>query len=418
MSSDLTIRLDADLPAMAVDVVAPDFQVVRRLMLSPGLPATVTVPSEQSFLRLHHPSGEMVVLTDPGSLERVVTAAAFAPPARTTVEQAAAEPAPLPSPPPAPRRTPPANASFTLSGGGRPTLSPASIIALVAQGLGHLGSIVGTLASARHRRRQEPTAGAAAPAPLPTIRGELRVTLEGELVTIPIGLAESVTHDWQPLPAAPPGDLVVELESGARLAMRLPAATRACRVEVRLDDGEPTVVVRLRTNDPVADAILNYLRRGDVTAAAAMEEWAESSHEMLMHKMSDPYAAAVGAYLLLRLHRFDLLHDWPRNLANHFDYLPDGCVIWAWQLINQDPSRRAEIIEYLDLAVSRGVPVYTPGLRLALDALSLLGDDGRDTLAALQAKVGTVLWESPLTTSVSLPRGSAAVRFDVGFEAR
>ncbi|MEZ4388905.1 MAG: hypothetical protein R3D98_15275 [Candidatus Krumholzibacteriia bacterium] len=410
-SSDLTIRLDHDLPAMTVDVVAPDFQVVRRILLTPGDVATVSVPSEQSFLRVHHPSGETIVLTDPGRLQREIPAAAFTPAMPTAPPNA--PPSPAAAPAPAPGGAPP-NPQVTLSGGGAAFPGLAATIGVFVRQLGNVGQF---LFSLPWPGRHEADARETAAAPPPTMRGCLTVTLEGEPVTVPFGVGEVARREWQPLPACPPGDLVIELDTGARLSMRLPAATRECRADLtgEADDDVVTVKVRLRTNDPVADAMLNYLRRGDVTAAAAMEAWAESSHEMLMHKMSDPYAASVGAYLLLRLHRFDLLHDWPRNLADWFDFLPDGGVIWAWQLIHQDPGRRAEILEYFELAIARGLPVYTPGLRLLLDGLSLLGDPGKAALARLQPLVGTVLWESPLTARVTLPRGSRPVRFDVGF---
>ncbi len=47
----------------------------------------------------------------------------------------------------------------------------------------------------------------------------------------------------------------------------------------------------------------------------------------MQSKVRDPYAATVGGYLLLRLERFDLTRSWAGNLANWFEFLPDGCVI-------------------------------------------------------------------------------------------
>jgi hypothetical protein len=37
--------------------------------------------------------------------------------------------------------------------------------------------------------------------------------------------------------------------------------------------------------------------------------------------MSDPIAAAVGAYALLRFAELDRLHDWTANLYDRFPYL-------------------------------------------------------------------------------------------------
>lgn len=420
MSSELTIRLEHNLPPMAVEIVSPDFQVVHKLMLGPGESARVTVPSERSFLRVHHPRGEIITLADPGNLDRLVTEAAFgrgaplsaSPPpeaeseaqsATTRVKKKAAK-----------KGT--AGKRLTFFGGGGPG-RPAWI--------DRAECFARSFKTKMARPDQQRTAGprgesartdeckSATPPP----QGEVTVLLEGQEKTGPLRADQSFSSAWQPLPIHPPGGLAVALDTGARLALRLPGATRSCEIEVEpAGDDDPHVIrVRLRTNDPAADTILSYLQRGDIGAAAAMERWAESSHSMLQSKMSDPYAAAVGGYLLLRLNRFDLLHDWPRNLADWFDFLPDGCIIWAWQLLRQNADRRPEILGYLKEAVARGLPVYTPGLRLALDGLQLLGRDGQDALAQLQEQAGAVLWTSPLTAKVSMAWGSDPLRFEVGF---
>jgi len=46
----------------------------------------------------------------------------------------------------------------------------------------------------------------------------------------------------------------------------------------------------------------------------------EIGQKMLMEKMSAPYTAAIGGYLLLRLERYDLMHNWARNLADRESY--------------------------------------------------------------------------------------------------
>jgi hypothetical protein len=139
--------------------------------------------------------------------------------------------------------------------------------------------------------------------------------------------------------------------------------------------------------------------------------------------MSDPYAAAVGGYLLLKLRRFDLLHEWPRNLAQWVQHLPDGCVLWASQLIEQHPDREQEIRDMLLTAVERGVPVYTEGVRLLIEGLRLLGADGRQAHKALSAKLGQIVWDSPVTAMVTSPQGARAqlrtspTTFDIEFGA-
>jgi hypothetical protein len=93
--SGLKISFTPDMPAMAVEVVSPDFQVVDRLMLSGGQSRTVEVPSEASFLRMHLPSGGTVTVSDPGNLDRTISRASLALKGAAPVEMAAA-PSPLP----------------------------------------------------------------------------------------------------------------------------------------------------------------------------------------------------------------------------------------------------------------------------------------------------------------------------------
>jgi hypothetical protein len=138
--------------------------------------------------------------------------------------------------------------------------------------------------------------------------------------------------------------------------------------------------------------------------------------------MGDPYAAAVGAYLLLKLQRFDLMRTWAKNLADRFMELPDGCVIWASQLAQERPESLDEIRSYYTMAVQRGLPVYTEGLRLLMDGLRLLGPIGQASLQELRSKLGEVLWGSPVTATVSSlePRRTShePIKFDIEFGAR
>ena len=77
MSGELKLQFDGDLPAMAVDVVSPDLQVVDRLVVRPGGSWKGPIPSEATFLRVHLPSGRSVILSDPGNLERTVSRASI-----------------------------------------------------------------------------------------------------------------------------------------------------------------------------------------------------------------------------------------------------------------------------------------------------------------------------------------------------
>lgn len=225
------------------------------------------------------------------------------------------------------------------------------------------------------------------------------------------------------LPIHPPYGLRL-VGAGLQMAMRVPANVRRVWALVDRRSRERSIVysVRLESMQPVCYATLNYLRRGDFTAAAAMDEWSDKSEELLFGKMEDPYAAAVGGYLLLKLQRYDLMRTWAKNLADRFAGLPDGCVIWATQLAQQKPENLVEIRSYYALAVQRGLPVYTEGLRLLMDGLRLLGPAGEAPHKELRAHLGEVLWGSPVTASVSSPppgrTSSEPIAFDIEFGSR
>ena len=57
---------------------------------------------------------------------------------------------------------------------------------------------------------------------------------------------------------------------------------------------------------------MTFLTKGDLYSATGLETWANSAQQLLQMKMIDPYAAAAGAYLLLKMRQFDLMHNWRR----------------------------------------------------------------------------------------------------------
>ena len=97
-------------------------------------------------------------------------------------------------------------------------------------------------------------------------------------------------------------------------------------------------------------------RNGDVMNAVDNFELS-ALEQMVRSKLDSPLAATIAALILLRAHRLDLLHDWPRNLANWIQALPDGPVIWAEQVLREQADA-AQAVEYLVLILERGLP-YT-----------------------------------------------------------
>jgi hypothetical protein len=369
MSDTLTIKFADDMPAATVEVVSPDLEVVDRIMLDRGQSANVQVPSEASFLRVHLPSGQVVTLQDPGNLTREVSL--------HTVQRR-------------PQGSQPATEK-------------------------ELPELPSRMEISRHLRGRIPTATLESTHAMESFtplllgaygKAEL-IGAWGPISGVASGGRE-VQWNLAPNPRQPPLALKVFEQSGTRLELRVPG--NASRIWVRADtlrdESAVSYSVRIATTASSADTIAGYLQRGDLYSAEAMAAWIDGAKELLFYKMDDPYAAAVGAYLLLRLKKFDRMQDWARNLANQFDFLSDGCVIWAWQLIHQQKNSD-EIRKYLLKAVERGLPVYSEGLRLLTDGLRLMGPDGQAPRDEVVQSAGVVLWSSPITASLAKVPGAA-----------
>jgi hypothetical protein len=408
MSGQLRVAFASDMPVATVEVVSPDMEVVQRFMLDAGRSRTVDVPSEASFLRVHLPSGQVVTLQDAGNLNREVSmedilagsslrsrgSTQTAAPGAPTVAAAAPVPA-LSADDTDPPDTPTQNelrryhrvrsmaAPSSIGGGQVLPLAQFGTASLIGPGG---GAIPGFSASRNREARWE----------------------------------------VQSLPIHPPYQLRIEQPSGAVLQFQLPGTVRNvwARADVLRERSAVSYSVRIQTSSHAADTIAGYLHRGDLYSAEAMAEWWDEAVGMLQSKMADPYSAVVGAYLLLRLKRFSQMHDWARNLANWFPYLPDGCVVWASQLMQQPSSDPAEIRKYLLEAVKRGLPVYTEGLRLLTDGLRLMGEEGVEAREKIRAATGVVVWDSPVTSAVQTTNAYArnldtpGVVYDIAFAAR
>jgi len=395
MSGNLKIRFADDMPVASVEVVSPDYQTVARLMVEPGREANVHVPSKGSFLRVHLPSGKIVTLTDErGRLDRFVSQAAL-----NTAQGIVRSP----------RTIRPLPQTKTLRQLREYHIERADFREAAPPDDLEAGETV-KLAPDMTARVLDPHGG--------PIQG--KVSSDGDEATWQLGFGNV---------AVPPARLEIE-HPGGRFYALVPANTQSVYARAdHIKEGESLLIaVRLATSQPIADTILSYLERGDLYAAEAMVRWVEEAHDLLGGKMQDPYAAAVGAYLLLRLRRFDLLRKWARNLANWIEFLPDGCVIWAWQQIYENPSNENVIRNYLLKAASRGesdatrgLPIYSQGLRLLLDGLSMLPNDPEATEAAarLRRTSGAILWDSPVTAGSKLHRTtytrSNPIIYDVSF---
>lgn len=140
----------------------------------------------------------------------------------------------------------------------------------------------------------------------------------------------------------------------------------------------PELEVCITTTNYKAQSLLALISAGDINKARSLMSIQEAE-QLLFQKMVDPASAAIGGYFLLKTGELERMHNWARNLANLFQWFPDGLVLYAWQLI-QDHSKgegvsNDTIKQLLLESLRRGVPVYTEGLRLLYEGINMLAFD-------------------------------------------
>ncbi|MGO8503796.1 caspase family protein [Rhizobium leguminosarum] len=134
--------------------------------------------------------------------------------------------------------------------------------------------------------------------------------------------------------------------SGRKVGCMLAGDTTSPKYQIEVDAGESstggTSFLRfagfLSANQlgPLGKAARMWDKMRALSATEAAKQmrrrgFAADVERMLEYKMDSPLAATVGAMILLKANRLDLMHDWTRNLANWFPTLSDGVVLWVEQ---------------------------------------------------------------------------------------
>jgi len=195
--------------------------------------------------------------------------------------------------------------------------------------------------------------------------------------------------------------------------------------------GHPVDVI-LSTDDWNMESLLTLMQRGDTGKAAQFVSESTLAEDMLNKKLANPYRAAVGGYYLLQVQDFERLHNWTRNLADWFEWLADGPVIHAWQLMEQASHEERvnlrdelykQACERLLEAVKRGVPVFTQGVRLLKDGLAVFASgrilpDYQESVLNVMSKVNEYVaaldWTATRTTFTGNHPDRPSLRYHVG----
>jgi len=218
------------------------------------------------------------------------------------------------------------------------------------------------------------------------LRGELDVVQDREALA-----DHEAVIDYRPPGGGRP--LYAELlqpdhRSRTRAVPVAPRQARACELRFfRKPDRSWSVDVHLQHSG--ADLLCRYRDGGRVEQAATVAGTLEGSEQMLLRKLRDPVAAAVGAYSLLRFASLDRLHDWTGNLRAWFAWLPDGSAIHGEHLAREGEHRLA-LDAFLELE-ERGLPLFSDGLAFAIARLELYGSIGAPTFDRLTLRRAAAL---------------------------
>ena len=152
----------------------------------------------------------------------------------------------------------------------------------------------------------------------------------------------------------------------------------------------------------VANAMQNMLASGYLLHAARV---ADDAVELLREKYKDPVGAALGALILYKTGRLERWQSWVENLARDFHWLPDGKVILANMLFD-DESNRERALNYAVEASGQRM-LFTESYSMLLDLLRRWprdadGEPRYEAMARMASFAPYIDWEI-ICLSHSLP---------------
>lgn len=175
-----------------------------------------------------------------------------------------------------------------------------------------------------------------------------------------------------------PGMQILEVTTPGKLSSFVclpPGNDLKCMIKIAEGPEEvvPELDISVSISNEKAQSLLSLIASGDMGKAKSLVP-AKDAEELLYSKIEAPASAAIGGYYLLKSGELEKLHDWANNLANWFTWMPDGAIIHAWQMIQQGTgnSNITPIRNRFLEAVNRGVPIYSEGLRLLYEGLTML----------------------------------------------
>ncbi len=140
---------------------------------------------------------------------------------------------------------------------------------------------------------------------------------------------------------------------------------------------DPAQVIRCAVRDRDLGPVLGHLASGSIADARLL--LGGRALEWLQHKGDNPYAAALGACVLIKAEttrRRQPWDAWVDNLAARFP-LPDGPALQGVRRLQLARTRKdlAAVKDAFERALARGVPIFAPVAAMLLDGLATLVAD-------------------------------------------
>lgn len=184
---------------------------------------------------------------------------------------------------------------------------------------------------------------------------------------------------------------------GEYVGWRLVALPPGQRVRVALTrsagNGSDMIDIAIAREAPDNEIILTYLLDGSITEANQLAETLQIADRFLQGKVGDPISAVAAGYFLLRNNKLAERRSWVRNLMNWFPQIADGAILHAALSTKMDGVGEAEVRKSIDVALGRGLPVFSIGATLLHQAMSSVHRGDREkkkfhqSYLALQAYV-------------------------------
>lgn len=173
-----------------------------------------------------------------------------------------------------------------------------------------------------------------------------------------------------------------------------PFPHNSCVVKVEEQPSGVMVDAWISKERTVANALQNMITSGYMFKAADM---AKDAVELLREKYKDPTGAALGVLILFKVGQCVKWMSWLENLARDFDWLPDGKVILAKLMYDNDLDMDRALA--LAIQASEQRMLYSESYSILLDLLRrwprATGDDARkQAVDRLSFHASYIDWES------------------------